>query len=91
VLVVAIAGGGVAAGLLRDEPRRDERPRQATPPREIDSESCLDHPADEPSDRLGAYGCEALTRNPDGTCTLESVTIENWRPVSVKRTIVRCP
>ena len=55
------------------------------------SESCLDHPADEPSDQHGAYGCAALTYNTDGTCTLETTRIENWRPVSVKRTIVRCP
>lgn len=55
------------------------------------SGSCLDHPSDVPSTRLGFSGCAALKHNADGTCTLETATIENWRPVSVRRVTVRCP
>jgi hypothetical protein len=64
-------------------------PLTTTP--DIDSGSCGDHPADLPVTPQGSGRCAALTYNADGTCTLETARIENWRPVSVKRTIVRCP
>jgi hypothetical protein len=113
VIVVALAAGGIAAGLELAEPRLEDMPQRVTPPSEIelsrdgrsnappaapsaaavdlDSGSCLDHPAEMPFTPPGSGGCAALIYNADGTCTQETATIENFRPVRVKRTVVRCP
>ena len=79
------------AKLSREEPSKPAPALSLAALADLSLDSCLDHPADVPATPPESYGCAALTYNADGTCTLESVTIENWRPVSVRRTVVRCP